>query len=478
MKLLSKFKSKGKVDKNYKAKIALLYDIPKSNLEKYNNWTDGFTKAIDILEDDYTIDWINISDSLPSLDDLNTYNFIIAKCCWGSSLDKYLRKSKPKTPIGIAISCSIIPTKKQVAFYDVLWFETFWYRDLLPRHKRKIHAFGISTSEYKPKKLEKTIDVLSIGAITGYKRHEKIINQKGKNKLVVGDLNYVDSTQIISNLNDNNINIKEYVSAKDLSDLINKSNLVYIPCSINGGGERAVLEARSCNIKVKIEQDNPKLKELLSSPIWDERYYSLQIKKGIEDVISYNHNIYSTNKIEPNSKLKTGRDSFHNGKFNIKGDEYVEIGSFCSFGENLTIITSNHDTNYLSTQGYIYRKYFNTRHPGEIKFPKNKERTKGPVIIGNDVWIGDDVKIMSGVTIGDGACIGANSIVTKDIPPYEIHAGIPNKRIKARFNDDVVEFLFSLKWWNWSDIKIKNNKLFFETNLNDISTNELKNIIK
>jgi len=476
------FFSKSKKEKTRKISdeltIALLYNIPKSNKSKYSNWTDGFTKSINLIEDDFKISWINIEDKLPNNKELNTFDFIIAKCCWDSKLDIYLRSLKNlTTPIGIAISCSIIPSKKQASFYQVLWYETYWYKKLLPDHPCKIHAFGIASEDYQFKDEKKTIDVLSIGAITAYKRHEKLIEIEGLNKIVIGDNNFNDSDLITEKLFKNNIQVKNYTTSKQLAKLINQAKLVYIPAEINGGGERAVLEARSCKADVKTESDNPKLQELITSPIWDEKYYSIQLKKGIEKALNIIDNVFSTNRIESNIKIKVGRNSFHNGVFNISGDEIVEIGSFCSFGKNISIITSNHDTNYLSSQGYLYRKIFEADHPGEVNFPKSKERTKGPISIGNDVWIGDDVKIMSGVTIGNGACIGSGSIVTKDISPYEIHAGIPNKKIKNRFPDNIVTILLDIKWWNWSDKKIKRNKELFQTNLNSISTVQLKKII-
>ena len=57
-----------------------------------------------------------------------------------------------------------------------------------------------------------------------------------------------------------------------------------------------------------------------------------------------------------------------------------------------------------------------------------------PVFIGNDVWLGDRVIILPGVHIGDGCIIGAGSVVTRDIPPYSVAAGIPAKDIKDRKN--------------------------------------------
>lgn len=55
-----------------------------------------------------------------------------------------------------------------------------------------------------------------------------------------------------------------------------------------------------------------------------------------------------------------------------------------------------------------------------------------PVTIGNDVWIGGRVTIMPGVNIGDGCVIGAGAVVTHDIPPYSVAAGVPAKVIRTR----------------------------------------------
>lgn len=56
--------------------------------------------------------------------------------------------------------------------------------------------------------------------------------------------------------------------------------------------------------------------------------------------------------------------------------------------------------------------------------------SKGPVYIEDNVWIGEKASIMPGVRIGKGSIIASNSVVTKDIPPYCVAAGIPAKVIK------------------------------------------------
>ena len=54
------------------------------------------------------------------------------------------------------------------------------------------------------------------------------------------------------------------------------------------------------------------------------------------------------------------------------------------------------------------------------------------VVIGADVWLGTGVVVLPGVRIGDGAVVGANSVVTKDIAPMTVAAGIPARVVRAR----------------------------------------------
>jgi len=77
------------------------------------------------------------------------------------------------------------------------------------------------------------------------------------------------------------------------------------------------------------------------------------------------------------------------------------------------------------------------------------------VIIGNDVWIGSGATIMSGVHIGDGAVIAANSCVVKNVSAYEIVGGNPSRHIKMRFDDETINLLLNLHWWDLSLNEIK-----------------------
>jgi acetyltransferase-like isoleucine patch superfamily enzyme len=127
-----------------------------------------------------------------------------------------------------------------------------------------------------------------------------------------------------------------------------------------------------------------------------------------------------------------------------------EIGAFCSMGANIVIGGANHTVDWASTSPVFNE---NKDHLTK-KFSRHEFNLEHNTYIGNDVWIGNCVLIKSNVTIGDGVVIGMGSIVTKDIPPYEIWAGNPAKLIKRRFNSDIANELLDMKWWEWEDTKI------------------------
>lgn len=145
------------------------------------------------------------------------------------------------------------------------------------------------------------------------------------------------------------------------------------------------------------------------------------------------------------------------------------IGRFCSIacGAKFIFTSANHTMKSLST--YPFPIFFE-EWGLDIANVSNAWDNKGDIVIGNDVWIGYDAVILSGVTIGDGAIIGARAVVTKDVPPYTIVGGIPARHIRKRFDEETVTRLMELKWWEWSDEKIKENLPAIQSG----SINELK----
>lgn len=137
----------------------------------------------------------------------------------------------------------------------------------------------------------------------------------------------------------------------------------------------------------------------------------------------------------------------------------VLIGSYCSIAHlTVFLVGCNHDYRTVTTypEGLLGIPELSGRN-----VDSNREAYNSNIIsIGHDVWIGRGVTVMSGVKIGNGAVIGANTVVTKDVPPYAIFVGNPGKVIKYRFDKEIIRKLQKIKWWYWSENKIIANKEF------------------
>ena len=99
-------------------------------------------------------------------------------------------------------------------------------------------------------------------------------------------------------------------------------------------------------------------------------------------------------------------------------DVHVELGRYAMLAPQVAIIGGDH----------LYNK------PGVPIIFTGRPEPPPVTMIGDDAWIGYGAIILAGVKIGRGSIVGAGSVVTKDIPPYEIHAGIPARKIGERFS--------------------------------------------
>ena len=140
--------------------------------------------------------------------------------------------------------------------------------------------------------------------------------------------------------------------------------------------------------------------------------------------------------------------------YDFIGDKLI-IRKFCAIAKGIEFIMNgaNHRINSITTYP------FNIMGNGwEKSAPSLSElKLKGDTIVGNDVWIGQNVTVLPAVHIGDGAIIGANSVVAKDIPPYSVAVGNPCEVKRKRFDEDLIEYLLQIKWWDWDAEKIFKN---------------------
>lgn len=134
------------------------------------------------------------------------------------------------------------------------------------------------------------------------------------------------------------------------------------------------------------------------------------------------------------------------------------IGKFCSIGPNFLCGWGIHPINNLSTHPMFY----STRKQNGMTFSKiDKIEERKQIQIGNDVFIGANVIVLDGVKIGSGAVIGAGAVVSKDIPDYAIAVGCPIKIIRYRFSEENIAKLSKIKWWDFSEDKLKDVEMYF-----------------
>jgi virginiamycin A acetyltransferase len=159
--------------------------------------------------------------------------------------------------------------------------------------------------------------------------------------------------------------------------------------------------------------------------------------------------------IAPGSRITTeirvGRGTRINGPCVIKGSQPVGIGRYCAVGDGVRMISSNHRYDLPNLQGDLQRRLG----------LGNLDVARGPIEVGHNVWIGDAAIILSGVAVGNGAVVGAGAVVTRDVPAYAIAVGSPARVIGARFEPEVIAELEALRWWEWSEERMREQPDWF-----------------
>ena len=145
-------------------------------------------------------------------------------------------------------------------------------------------------------------------------------------------------------------------------------------------------------------------------------------------LLSLGKNCYVGRYVELGSggRIRIGDHTSLQDRCIILGD--VTVGRYCSLAPNVYISSGRHNFD-LVPQALIKDQDRLVRASADLATTQNK-----PVLVEDDCWLGINVAVMPGLIIGKGAVVGANSVVTKDVAPYGIVAGVPAKLVKRRLD--------------------------------------------
>ncbi|KJZ18851.1 chloramphenicol acetyltransferase [Loktanella sp. S4079] len=132
----------------------------------------------------------------------------------------------------------------------------------------------------------------------------------------------------------------------------------------------------------------------------------------------------------------------------------AQIGKFANIASFVRIGATDHPMDKASLHHFHYRSadYFDDATDDADWFARRRARR---AVIGHDTWIGHGAQIRPEVTLGHGSIVAGGAIVTKDVPPYMIVAGIPATPLRARFSDQIAEQLLALAWWDWPHAQLR-----------------------
>ncbi len=140
-------------------------------------------------------------------------------------------------------------------------------------------------------------------------------------------------------------------------------------------------------------------------------------------------------------------------------DRYADIanatiGKFANIAALSRIGATDHPLDTAACHHFLYRSaaYWDDAENDEAFFAHRASRR---ATIGHDTWIGAGAMVKPEVTLGDGAVVAAGAMVTKDVAPYMIVAGVPAVPLRERLPRALADRMIALAWWDWTHDRLR-----------------------
>jgi phosphonate metabolism protein (transferase hexapeptide repeat family) len=132
----------------------------------------------------------------------------------------------------------------------------------------------------------------------------------------------------------------------------------------------------------------------------------------------------------------------------------ASVGKFSNIAAFVRIGATDHPMEKASLHHFHYRSadYFDDADNDVAWFDHRRTRR---TVIGHDTWLGHGVQVRPDVVVGHGAVVAGGAIVTKDVQPFMIVAGIPAAPLRPRFASSVADRLMALAWWDWPHARLR-----------------------
>lgn len=185
------------------------------------------------------------------------------------------------------------------------------------------------------------------------------------------------------------------------------------------------------------------------------------------------HEIHPTARIAPGvafrvPKATVGARTGIGGGTVFKGAGNVAIGAYSSLSERVVVITSDHRVDRANVLLSLHSDLGWSPAVGNV----------ADVMVGSAVFVGDRVSLLPGVGVGHGAVCATGSVLTRNVPPFAIVAGVPARTLRMRFPPAVIDVLLEIAWWNWPWERIVRNQEFFEADLTTFDAASVRALVR